>query len=416
MKRDLAHIIIYIVAIGAWLAGCRTYAQTFTIRSLIAEREAQTVADSSLDWPGHLQARLNELACNPMFEHSQLGLYVYDLTADSALFERGKRQLLRPASTQKLLTAITALAQLGGSYRFETAMYRTGELVDSVLHGDLYVVGGFDPRFGHDDLRAMADKLASSGVRRIDGRLFLDVSMKDTLAWGWGWCWDDELAPLSPLTVNGHDDFSDALFRALSAVGISFVGATGKAVCPADAVFVASRHHSMDQILTEALKESDNHYAEALFYQLGAQDGTAYPSGEESARCVERLVTSLGFSSSDCRVADGSGLSLYNYLTPEVLVTALRYAYQNSGIYAHLKPALPVAGCDGTLRRRMTTGNACANVFAKTGTVEGVSTLAGYAVAANGHVLCFAIMNQGVLRQAPARRFQDSVCEALTSP
>ena len=383
MKRDLAHIIIYIVAIGAWLAGCRTYAQTFTIRSLIAEREAQTVADSSLDWPGHLQARLNELACNPMFEHSQLGLYVYDLTADSALFERGKRQLLRPASTQKLLTAITALAQLGGSYRFETAMYRTGELVDSVLHG---------------------------------GRLFLDVSMKDTLAWGWGWCWDDELAPLSPLTVNGHDDFSDALFRALSAVGISFAGATGKAVCPADAVFVASRHHSMDQILTEALKESDNHYAEALFYQLGAQDGTAYPSGEESARCVERLVTSLGFSSSDCRVADGSGLSLYNYLTPEVLVAALRYAYQNSGIYAHLKPALPVAGCDGTLRRRMTTGNACANVFAKTGTVEGVSTLAGYAVAANGHVLCFAIMNQGVLRQAPARRFQDSVCEALTSP
>lgn len=416
MKREFVHIIIYIAAISVWLAGWQADAQTFTIRSVIAEREAQAAADSSLDWPDHLQARLSELVCNPMFEHSQLGLYVYDLTADSALFEQGKRQLLRPASTQKLLTAITALAQLGGSYRFETSIYRTGELADSVLHGDLYVVGGFDPRFGYDDLRAMVDKLASSGVRRIDGRLFLDVSMKDTLAWGWGWCWDDELAPLSPLTVNGHDDFSAALFRALGSVGISFVGATENAVRPAGAVLVASRHHSMDQILTEALKESNNHYAEALFYQLGAQDGMAYPSGEESARCVDRLVTSLGLPFSDCRVADGSGLSLYNYLTPEVLVAALRYAYQNSEIYAHLKPALPVAGCDGTLRRRMTTGNACANVFAKTGTVEGVSTLAGYAAAANGHLLCFAIMNQGVLSQAPARRFQDSVCEALTSP
>ena len=189
MKREFVHIIIYIAAISVWLAGWQADAQTFTIRSVIAEREAQAAADSSLDWPDHLQARLSELVCNPMFEHSQLGLYVYDLTADSALFEQGKRQLLRPASTQKLLTAITALAQLGGSYRFETSIYRTGELADSVLHGDLYVVGGFDPRFGYDDLRAMVDKLASSGVRRIDGRLFLDVSMKDTLAWGWGWCW-----------------------------------------------------------------------------------------------------------------------------------------------------------------------------------------------------------------------------------
>ena len=62
------------------------------------------------------------------------------------------------------------------------------------------------------------------------------------------------------------------------------------------------------------------------------------------------------------------------------------------------------------------SGTAAGNVRAKTGTVEGVSTLAGYATAANGHRLCFAIMNQGIRRQSDGRRFQDRVCEVLTAP
>ena len=416
MKNRMTHILISLAACVWMVGGPGVHAQTFSIRSVLADREAAPAADSLLGWPGHLQARLRDLVGAPMFERTQLGLYVYDLTADSALFACGHRQLLRPASVEKLLTAITALSQLGGSYRFETKLFRTGELADSVLHGDLYLVGGFDPRFGHDDLRALVDRLASEGVRRIDGKIFIDVSMKDTLAWGEGWCWDDGLDSLAPLTVNGHGHLTGALTRALDAAGISSVAAIEKAIRPSDAILVGARYHSIDQILGKTLKESNNFYAEALFYQLGKQSGTAYPSGRESARCVERFIAGLGLDPSDYRIADGSGLSLYNYLTPEVVVAALRYAYRNDDVYSHLKPALPIAGYDGTLRQRMRQGNACCNVFAKTGTVEGVSTLAGYAQAANGHLLCFAIMNQGLRHHAAGRRFQDRVCEALTSP
>ena len=64
----------------------------------------------------------------------------------------------------------------------------------------------------------------------------------------------------------------------------------------------------------------------------------------------------------------------------------------------------------------MTSGPAYANVSAKTGTLEGVSTLSGYCTAPNGHTLCFAIMSQGILRQSVAHRFQDKVCEAMTAP
>ena len=162
------------------------------------------------------------------------------------------------------------------------------------------------------------------------------------------------------------------------------------------------------------LKESDNLFAESLFYQIAAQSGHHSPGREEAAQAVGRLLSRLRLEPDDYLIADGSGLSLYNYLTPEALVALLRYAYRDEAIYRHLLPALPVAGEDGTLRRRMKSGAACGNVRAKTGTLEGVSTLAGYCTAPNGHQLCFAIMNQGIRRGADARRFQDRVCKALT--
>ena len=71
---------------------------------------------------------------------------------------------------------------------------------------------------------------------------------------------------------------------------------------------------------------------------------------------------------------------------------------------------------DGTLDNRMRHGYAHGNVHAKTGTVTGVSSLAGYCTAANGHVLCFSIINMGIRHTSSGRRFQDKVCEALCRP
>jgi len=106
-------------------------------------------------------------------------------------------------------------------------------------------------------------------------------------------------------------------------------------------------------------------------------------------------------------------LSLYNYVTPELMVKLLCYAYRHTNIFMQLYPALPVAGQDGTLKKRMMNTSANGKVKAKTGTVTGVSSLAGYLTSANGHVLAFCILNQGVLRNADGRDFQDKVCTAL---
>ena len=71
---------------------------------------------------------------------------------------------------------------------------------------------------------------------------------------------------------------------------------------------------------------------------------------------------------------------------------------------------------DGTLKKRMKGSFTLGNVKAKTGSVTGVYSLAGYCTAANGHDLCFAIINQGVMHGRNARDFQDSVCQVLCEP
>ena len=366
----------------------------------------------AVPWGDDLRSRLSALLDDAMFETSQLGLCVYDLTGDSLLFARGERQSMRPASTQKVLTAIAALQTLGGSHRFETALYRDGDVSeDSTLNGDLYVVGGMDPMFGYDDMRAFVRELLDKGIRRITGSLYADVTMKDTLKWGWGWCWDDDAPELRALLYNGKAGFMEVFVREAAASGITLPSAYSLRKVPGLAALIASRFHSMDQILLPMLKNSNNLYAEAMFYQLGARRGN-YPDYKASAEAVSAMLRSIG-APDGYLVADGSGLSLYNYTSARTLVAALRHAHRYRDTFEHLYYALPIAATDGTLEQRMRGTKADYNVRAKTGTVEGVSSLAGYATAPNGNLIAFAIINQGIRRTATGRNFQNRVCIEL---
>lgn len=382
--------------------------------------EADTVVfggDSLTPWAQRVRDRIDRIVSAPISETSLVGIGIYDITADSLVYQHNLRQTMRPASTEKVLTAITALQQLGGSFRFETSLYVSGEVGgDSVLAGSVCIVGGMDPMFGHDDMRAFASALREMGIDSIAGNIVTDVSMKDTLRWGSGWCWDDDMTPLRALLYNGRDTFVPELFNALREQGIACAGTTvaGRLGGIGGARRVAVRYHTIDQVLMTMLKESDNTYAEALFYQLGAQDKIPYAGAERSAGRVKAMISRMGLDPSRYVVADGSGVSLYNYASPELLMRALVYVRSRQNIYDHLYPALPVAGVDGTLERRMRGTAAQFNVHAKTGTLEGVITLAGYATSPEGHELAFAIFNSGVLHDRNARRFQDSVCRAIT--
>jgi D-alanyl-D-alanine carboxypeptidase/D-alanyl-D-alanine-endopeptidase (penicillin-binding protein 4) len=349
-----------------------------------------------------------------MFETSQVGLMVYDLTADQVLYERNSRQLMRPASTMKLLTAITALDYLGSDYLFSTRLHYTGQIDNGVLRGNIFCVGGFDPMVSDGDINAMAGNLRAMGIDRVEGYIVADQSMKDTLSYGEGWCWDDKNPRLLPLTVGRKDVFPERLQRELADVGVAtdaVVLANG--TCPVQSTLVCQSCHTMDQVLERMMKMSDNFYAEAMFYQIAAAAGKGPARADAAVEVVRQLIRRLGLDDSIYRIADGSGLSLYNYLSAELETQLLRYAWRNGHIYAHLAPSLPVAGVDGTLKKRMLKTAAKGNVHAKTGTLTGISSLAGYCTAANGHTLAFAIINQGVMQSQRAKSFQDRVCTAL---
>lgn len=372
--------------------------------------------DVALPWPRNIQYRLDSLLRHPMFETSTVGLEVYDLTADSILYKVNEHQMLRPASTMKLLTAITAIDKLGGSYQFRTQLYYTGKVEDHTLTGDLYCVGGFDPRFNIDDMNAFVESIRRMGVDTIRGSIVADRSMKDADLLGEGWCWDDDNPPLSPLTIGRNTQFVDRFIRQLVDDGVVLDVRVSDGTLPDSAFHLCSRFHSIDQILLRMMKQSDNFYAEAMFYQLAAHQGHRPARAKDAVAIVKRLISKVGLGHRPFRIADGSGLSLYNYLSADLEVRLLRYAYRNSTVYLHLLPSLPVAGSDGTLRNRMRGSFAADNVKAKTGTLEGVSALAGYCTAANDHRLCFSIINQGVMHTSNARRFQDRVCNALCAP
>ena len=429
------------------------YADTLVIDSVSPE----------LPWDEAVRYQLDKMVNSKLFETTQLGMIIWDLDADSCLFRHNERHRLRPASTQKTVTAIAALDLLGASHQFKTELRYSGKIVQrptlpdtlnlatpslnregwggspstlnsppstlnlatsslnregwggspSTLSGSLYLVGGMDPLFDETDIKVLASAVKTLGVDTITGNIYEDRSFKHTDKWGEGWCWDDDNPNLSPLLVGGKDMAATRLLSELRSLGIVVMGGIGEATAPAGTILIGTRTHAMDDVLVPMMKRSDNWYAESLFYQLANRLGGKGATVKAARNYIDRLVTRAGADQKLIHVADGSGLSLYNYVTPDMELKLLRYAWKNSEIIEKFYPSLPIAGVDGTLKNRMKGTKAQGNVHAKTGTVTGVSALAGYCTASNGHHLCFSIINQGIPKAKIGRDFQDAVCTLL---
>ena len=364
-------------------------------------------------WLEEVTQRLNLLMTDRLLTTSHVAIMVYDLTTNKVVYSCNERQRHRPASVMKLVTSITALDLLGGDYNYNTSIWYRGTLDGDTLRGDLYCVGGFDPTITTDDVRVMADEIRRFGIARIDGMIVSDLSMKDTLSYGEGWCWDDDNDKLTPLLVDKKDQFVSVLMREMRARGIDLSVTLGKGRLPQGSKEIYRYRSTIDKVLNRMMKNSDNLYAESMFYQIAKTSAPQSARASDASGAIKRLVTRLGLDPTLYTFADGSGLSLYDYVNAELIVRLLRHAYDNREIYEHLYPVLPIAGVDGTLEKRMTSGACHRNVHAKTGTVRGVSTLGGYCQASNGHTLCFAILNQGIVKAADGRDFQDRVCSAL---
>lgn len=375
------------------------------------------ITEEELAWPYNITSRIDNLLDNDMFSTSTVGMMIYDLTADSVLYRHNEKQLMRPASTMKMIVSVAALDNIGYEHQYRTILAVKGDTVGNVFIGDIFCKGDFDPAFNKSDLDSFVNAVKMLGADTIRGNIIADLSMKDDLLLGEGWCWDDDNPILSPLLLSRKNNFIECFIERLGDEGIIIQGERKTDDMPRSARIISVKTRTVADILPRLMKRSDNLYAETLFYHLATSTGTSRPATAKAGRqMVNRLISKVGHKPSHYYIADGSGLSLYNYVSPELETDILRYAFHNDHIYPYLYDSMPIAGKDGTLSKRMQRGYACGNVHAKTGTVTGVSALAGYCTAANGHILCFSIINMGIRSASIGRRFQDKVCQALCRP
>jgi serine-type D-Ala-D-Ala carboxypeptidase/endopeptidase (penicillin-binding protein 4) len=182
-----------------------------------------------------------------------------------------------------------------------------------------------------------------------------------------------------------------------------------------NAIYLGTIYRSIDTVLSQLNKNSDNLNGEMLIYAMAYNDSGAPATADNGLKAVRRFIDTLGFSSIDYSIADGSGVSHYNLISAELLIGVLKYMYYGKKeLFELFYNSLAIAGVDGTIKNRMKNTLAESKVHAKSGTLNGVSNLSGFVTAKNGHLLAFSIMIQNFVEaSSKARKFQDKICELL---
>jgi PBP4 family serine-type D-alanyl-D-alanine carboxypeptidase len=135
---------------------------------------------------------------------------------------------------------------------------------------------------------------------------------------------------------------------------------------------------------------------------------------EGGRKAVTEVLASWKIEPTTFVLADGSGLSRYNYVTAEMLVGILEQMYRDARHRERFVATLPIAGVDGTLERRMRGTKAQGNLRAKTGSIANTRTLSGYVRTAGGDTLALSILaNNFTLRGAQIDEVTDRAVEAM---
>ncbi len=189
----------------------------------------------------------------------------------------------------------------------------------------------------------------------------------------------------APIRVTVHDPplfFARLLAHRLEEAGIT-VGSIGRPGWD-DPLPVGQTlrvvENPLPVILARCNKDSHNLFAESLLKRVGRQF-TGAPGGWQNGPAAVRafLNHAIGAQGAEVMIADGSGLSRDNRITPRTLVGLLQYMYQDQTLGAPLLDSLAVGGQDGTLRKRFKKKMA-GRVYGKSGYIKGVSCLSGYLI------------------------------------
>ena len=191
---------------------------------------------------------------------------------------------------------------------------------------------------------------------------------------------------------DGPSFAGDVLARSLAAHGVTLAGGVAPAGAPRPGQKLwTHRSPTLPALLAAFWQPSDNLMGELLLKELGTGDGGA-PGSDARGIAVERAwLRAIGVAPESVGIADGSGLSYYDRITPRALVAILTADWHGAHRQVVLD-ALPEAGVRGTLKHRFAGTPLQGTLFAKTGTVDRARTLAGFLRASNGKNVAFALL------------------------
>ena len=397
---------------------------------------------------------VDSLTTQTEFRNATWGVLIVNPRTGDTLYSKNAGKLIMPASNMKIITSAAALTLLGPDYTYRTTFLADGPVHDSLLDGNLLVIGRGDPTIS-DNMRgvattvmdALADSVRAHGIREVTGSLArVGDAFPDSIH-GYGWEWDDlgeyyaagvdELIfneGMAPTTLRPPPDtvrdslysgpakdpatgylnaFNDALLRKQITVDAGVMDSILPTPFKMDTLFTFISL-PMRNIIPALMKPSQNQIAEILLKTIGLERG-GMGTADSARKIVGQLLLSWGVQPDGFVIRDGSGLSRHDLLSPETIVRVLDRIQQDTA-FAVFYNAMPIAGVDGTLKDRMKGTPAEGNVHAKTGSIASARSLSGYVTTADGERLIFSVLsNNWTTPSSEVTGIADQIAAALAS-
>lgn len=413
---------------------------------------------------------------------SAVAVVVQATDARSARWTVNAHKAMNPASTMKLLTTFAALDTLGPAYRWQTRAWVDGTMREGVLHGNLYLQGGGDPKLTYEQLWRWLREMRQRGLREIAGDVVLDSQLfsldaqaaaafddyplrpynvaPDALLLNFNALslrilppempsapassdadhvpepsprllsepplqgltivnqlhsetqadcgdWRERLtAKIQPgsapdaadqLILSGayplacgeqswhialpdHARFMRYVFTALWAeLGGQLQGHVRAGVVPAEARLFAvlPAPTFLGDIVRDINKYSNNVMARQLLLTLGAAAGSQPAQPADGANAIRHWLQQRNLDMPELVLENGAGLSRVERLSAASMNRLLQLAWR-SAVMPEFVASLPLAGVDGTMKKRLQNEGVGGQAHIKTGTLDGVKTMAGY--------------------------------------
>ena len=323
-----------------------------------------------------------------------------DASTGEFIFEANSNSPRKPASVLKILSAVAAIKYLDSDQRFETKVLSSSEEKSVVLIGDL------DPWFS---LRTIeAQKMHRTSVPTLATKIQSTAGKnrhRFTVYY----------SNLYPTDVANLNKYFKKKRRTIAFKKVTEEEAIAKSI---EEVFVSSSP-TIKEITTWFLTWSDNVLAERMARFAARAGGYAFNDYGVSD-VFKTILTDMGIESSELNIHDASGLSKENRITAH-LMGQLLYKIHKDSAFSSLIDGLPVSGKSGTLSSRYldTAPEAVGLVKAKTGTLNGTVSLAGYVESGDREYIFVVIADKlarGSRASHRARATLDSLLGSIASP